>query len=170
LGKSQHAICALQTAQGINAKTLGNSEGTVVKFFLSGEVDGTEPQDQIDTKFQLASNYVSKKLTPILEAENYGNEVTELNIIPIIVKLTDEMDAAGWYKERKLFKRKSNSTDFRLRIDYDDFCNGSNDQRINLLVENIIASVRILSQRTSRDFDAQRLEFDIRNSFGAPVT
>lgn len=151
-------------------EALGNSKGIVVKFFLSGEIDGTKPQDQIDKKFHLASNYVSEKLTPILEAEDYGNEVTELNIIPIIVKLTDEMDAAGWFKERKLFKRKSNSTDFRLRIDYDDFCNGSNDQRVNLLVENIIASVRILSQRTSSDFDAQRLEFDIRNSFGAPVT
>ncbi|WP_210147139.1 Imm44 family immunity protein [Shewanella sp. WXL01] len=96
-----------------------------MKFFLSGEIDGTKPQDQIDKKFQVASDYVTEKLSPILEVESYGDEVAELNIIPIIVKLSDEMEAAGWHKERKLFKRKSHSTDFRLRIDYDEFCNGS---------------------------------------------
>jgi len=141
-----------------------------VKFFLSGEIDGTKPQDQIDKKFQTASDYVTEKLTPILEAESYGNEVAELNIIPIIVKLSQEMENAGWFKERKLFKRKSNSTDFRLRIDYGEFCNGTDARRIELLVENIIESVRILSQRANKDFDAKRLEFDIRNCFGVSVT
>ena len=149
---------------------LGNSKGIVVKFFLSGEIDGTKPQDQIDKKFQVASDYVTDKLTPILEAENYGTEVAELNIIPIIVKLSDEMEAAGWHKERKLFKRKSHSTDFRLRIDYDEFCNGSDEQRIKLLIANIIESVRILSLRANNSFDGQRLEFDIQNCFGVSVT
>ncbi len=50
-----------------------------MKFFLSGEIDGTKPEDQIDRKFQVASHYVSEKLTPIIEAENYGSEVAELN-------------------------------------------------------------------------------------------
>ncbi|WP_205597755.1 Imm44 family immunity protein [Paraferrimonas sp. SM1919] len=141
-----------------------------MKFFLSGEIDGTKPQDQIDKKFQVASDYVTEKLTPILEVESYGNEVAELNIIPIIVKLSDEMEAAGWHKERKLFKRKSHSTDFRLRIDYDEFCNGSDEQRIKLLIGNIIESVRILSQRANKSFDGQRLESDILNCFGVSVT
>ncbi|QYJ88953.1 Imm44 family immunity protein [Shewanella halotolerans] len=140
-----------------------------MKFFLSGELDGTKPQDQIDKKFQVASDYVTEKLTPILEVESYGNEVAELNIIPIIVKLSDEMEAAGWHKERKIFKRKSHSTDFRLRIDYGEFCNGSDEQRIKLLIDNIIESVRILSQRANKSFDGQRLESDIRNCFGVSV-
>lgn len=141
-----------------------------MKFFLSGEIDGTKPQDQIDKKFQIASDYVTEKLTPIIEVENYGNEVFELNVIPIIVKLSDEMETAGWHKERKLFKRKSHSTDFRLRIDYDEFCNGSDEQRIKLLIGNIIESVRLLSQRANKSFDGQRLESDILNCFGVSVT
>ena len=149
---------------------LGNSKGIVVKFFLSGEIDGTKPQDQIDKKFQVACKYVTEKLTPIIEVGNYGNEVAELNIIPIIVKLSDEMEAAGWHKERKLFKRKSHSTDFRLRIDYDEFCGGTDEQRIKLLIDKIIESVRILSLRASKSFDGQRLESDIRNCFCISVT
>ncbi len=141
-----------------------------MKFFLSGEIDGTQPQDKIDKKFQVASDYVTQKLTPILEVESYGNEVAELNVIPIIVKLSDKMEAAGWHKERNLFNRKSRSTDFRLRIDYDEFCNGNDEQRIKLLIGNIIESVRILSQRANKNFDGQRLEYDIRNCFGVSVT
>ena len=93
-----------------------------MKFFLSGEIDVTRPKDLIDKKFQVACESVSDILTPILEENDYGEEVLELNIIPIVVKLTEEMEKAGWHKERKLFKRKSHSADFRLRIDYDAFC------------------------------------------------
>ncbi len=80
------------------------------------------------------------------------------------------MKAAGWHKERKLFKRKTHSTDFRLRIDYDEFCNGSDEQRIKLIIGNIIESVRILSHRANKSFDGQRLESDIQKCFSVSVT
>lgn len=136
-----------------------------MKFFLSGEIDGTRPKDLIDKKFQVASESVSDILTPVLEENDYGEEVLELNIIPIVVKLTEEMEKAGWHKERKLFKRKSNSADFRLRIDYDAFCNGDDQLRVNLLIENIIESVRILKDRATKNFEGERLEADILRCF-----
>lgn len=132
-----------------------------MKFFLSGELDGTRPHDLIEQKFQLASSYIEEKLTPILAERNYGTEVLELNIIPIIVKQPPEMEEAGWFRERKLFKRKSHSTDFRLRISYDQFCNGTDDFRVQLLIDNIVESVRILSSRAKRDFAGKQLELDI---------
>jgi hypothetical protein len=136
-----------------------------VKLFLSGEIDGSRPNDFIDKKFQVASDFVSDTLTPILEANDYGQEVLELNIIPIIVKLPQGMEEAGWHKERKLFKRKTNSTDFRMRIDYDAFCNGDDKLRVKLIVENIIESVHILKKRATIDFEAERLEADIVSCF-----
>jgi hypothetical protein len=132
-----------------------------VKFFLSGELDGTRPHDLIDKKFQLASTRITEKLTPILAGRNYGTEVLELNIIPIIVQLSPEMEKAGWYKERKLFKRKSHSTDFRLRISYDEFRDATDDSRLQLLIDNIIESVRLLSSRAKNDFAGKQLERDI---------
>lgn len=134
-------------------------------FFLSGEIDGTHPLDQIDNKFTKASSDISVKLSTFLEALNYGAEVEELNIIPIIVKQPKEMEDAGWFKERKLFKRKSRSTDFRLRIDYDDFCLGSDEKRIKLILRNIIDSIRILDCRATKDFDGKKLEADILNLY-----
>ena len=136
-----------------------------MKFFLSGEIDGTRPHDLIDKKFQLASTYIEEKLTPLLAEGNYGEEVLELNIIPIIAKLSPEMEEAGWYKERRLFKRKSNSTDFRLRINYDEFSAGTDDSRVQLIIDNIIQSVRVLSTRAKNDFAGKQLELDIKACF-----
>ena len=75
------------------------------------------------------------------------------------------MENAGWYKERKLFKRKNKSTDFRLRIDYDDFCQGNDENRMKLIIRNIIDSVRVLDSRATKDFDGEVLECDILNLF-----
>lgn len=136
-----------------------------MKFFLSGEIDGTRPLDAIDKKFRVSRELVTNKLTPILESNDYGNAVKELSIIPIIVKQPKEMDDEGWFRERKLFKRKSSSADFRLRIDYDQFCNGDDKARIDLIVKNIINSVQILRSRATKDFDGERLEADILNAF-----
>ncbi len=136
-----------------------------MKFFLSGEIDGTRPLDAIDKKFRVSRELVTNKLTPILESNDYGNAVKELSIIPIIVKQPKEMDDDGWFRERKLFKRKRSSADFRLRIDYDQFCNGDDKARIDLIVKNIINSVKILSSRATKDFDGERLEADILNAF-----
>ncbi|WP_271271016.1 Imm44 family immunity protein [Aliamphritea hakodatensis] len=144
-------------------------KGFDMKFFLSGEIDASHPHDLIDKKFQTASAFVTEKLTPVLEATDYGSEVLELNIIPIIMKLPPSMENAGWFKERKLFQRKQKSTDFRLRIDYDAFCNGDDKLRVRLIFDNIIQSVRILKSRTSKHFQGAQLEKDITECFNQNI-
>ena len=131
-----------------------------MKFFLSGEID-----ESVSMQFQDARSVVQVKLEKFLRDRSYGNEVNELNIIPIIVDLPEEMDEQGWYKERKLFKRATHSSDFRLRINHQDFLNGNDKQRICLLVENIITAIDILSTRAKKDFDHANLKKDILSMF-----
>jgi methyl coenzyme M reductase subunit C-like uncharacterized protein (methanogenesis marker protein 7) len=133
---------------------------------MSGEVDGTRPSDEVGKKFVTALGEVTEKITKFVSHENYGSEVDELFVAPIIIKQSEERESAGWYKERKLFKRKTRSSDFRLRINYDEFCQATDEKRIKLIVRNIIDSVRILSVRAKRDFDGARLESDILGLFG----
>ena len=140
-----------------------------MKFFLSGEIDGSHPHDLIGTKFRIASDFVTEKLTPVLEANDYGQEVQMLGIIPIIMKLPPSMEKAGCFKERKLFQRKKKSTDFRLRIDYDAFCNGDDKLRVKLIFDNILQSVRILKSRTSKHFQGEQLEQDITDCFNQNI-
>ena len=131
-----------------------------MKFFISGEID-----ESVSKQFQEASSVVQLRLEEFLRERSYGSEVNELNIIPIIVDLPEEMDKQGWHKERKLFKRATHSSDFRLRINYQDFLNGSDKQRICLLIENIITAIDILSTRAKKDFDHANLKKDIFSRF-----
>ena len=136
-----------------------------MKFSISGEIDGSIPRDKIDEKFLEVLSLVKPKLKSYLETQNYGEEVELLFICPIIMKLSKKMIEQGWHKERKLFKRKDKSTDFRLMIDYNTFKKANLKEREKLLIENIINSVRLLESRTSKNFDGKRLESDILKLF-----
>lgn len=71
----------------------------------------------------------------------------------------------GFFKERKLFKRKSKEADFRLRIDYETFLSADYATRKILIIRNIFQSIRILGEKAKSDFNAIKLEKDILQIF-----
>jgi hypothetical protein len=121
--------------------------------------------DDFEEPLRRIRNEIEEKIKKYIENKDYGNEVSELSIIPIIVKFNKQMEEEGWFKERKLFKRKSKEADVRLRIDYDRFVNGNNNVKKMLLIGNIIKSIEALSSK-ARDFKAQELVNDILKLFG----
>lgn len=125
-----------------------------MKFFLSGEVYG----DLFDSYFEIR-NSLEDSLVPILADKNYGDELVDICIIVIIMPRSILDD--GFFKERKLFKRKSNEADMRLQIDYEKFSNSDKYNQKLLFVKIIIDSVRILDERAKKDFDGKKLEKDI---------
>lgn len=135
-----------------------------MKFFMTGEIDSSKAEDKIDDKWSIASEAVSKKLEEYLDSRDYGIEVESIAIIPIVADLPVSYEQLC--KERKLFKRKSKSCDFRLRVDYHSFRDGDASHRERLLVKNVIDSIRILDERAKKDFDGKTLETDILKLFG----
>ncbi len=75
----------------------------------------------------------------------------------------------GWSKKRKLFQRKQQSADFRLRIDYDDIILGNKARKKKLIILTTIQSIRILSKRAKKSFNAIQLEKDILNLFHTTI-
>ena len=134
-----------------------------MKFFLGAEIDDTISSNCIPEKWRSSSKKVIEKLEPFLLGQNYGSELVKLGIIPIVVSI--KLESADLFKERRLFRRKHNSSDFRLRIDYDLFNRGTDEDRVHLILQNIIECVRILDSRAKKDFDGKRLEVDIRKLF-----
>ncbi|MGE6619605.1 Imm44 family immunity protein [Bacillus mycoides] len=136
-----------------------------MRFFLSGELEGDIAEEFINIISEISSDLEK------LNSNNYGSEVEEIAIIPIVVNITPEYEDAGFHKERKLFKRKSKEADFRLRIDYETFLLADDSGRKILIIKNIIQSIRILGKRAKSDFNALKLEedilqvFDIKESF-----
>lgn len=130
-----------------------------MRFFLSGELEGEIAEGFINIISEIGSDLEK------LNSNNYGSEVEEIAIIPIVVNITPEYEAAGFFKERKLFKKKSKVADFRLRIDYETFLSADYATRKILIIENIIQSIRLLGEKATSDFNAIKLEQDILQVF-----
>ncbi|MDE7550268.1 dihydrolipoamide succinyltransferase [Bacillus anthracis] len=130
-----------------------------MRFFLSGELEGDIAEEFINIISEIGSELEG------LNSNDYGSEVEEIAIIPIVAKITPEYEDAGFFKERKLFKRKSKEADFRLRIDYETFLSADYATRKILIIRNIIRSIRILGERAKSDFNAIKLEQDILQVF-----
>ncbi|AXO97260.1 Imm44 family immunity protein [Bacillus anthracis] len=130
-----------------------------MRFFLSGELEGDIAEEFINIISEIGSELEG------LNSNDYGSEVEEIAIIPIVAKITPEYEDAGFFKERKLFKRKSKEADFRLRIDYETFLSADYATRKILIIRNIIQSIRILGEKAKSDFNAIKLEKDILQIF-----
>lgn len=130
-----------------------------MKIFISGEID-----DTVGYSFsKIAFKDIGAKLKVLID-RSYGSEVTNIGIIPVIVR--PSAIAAGFWKERRLFQRKQNSADYRLRIDFIKFLNSDNKTRRLLIIKNIIDSIRDLGRKAKKDFDAKSLEKDILDILG----
>ncbi|MBG9581110.1 dihydrolipoamide succinyltransferase [Bacillus thuringiensis] len=129
------------------------------EVFLSGELEGDIAEEFINIISEIGSELEG------LNSNDYGSEVEEIAIIPIVAKITPEYEDAGFFKERKLFKRKSKEADFRLRIDYETFLSADYATRKILIIRNIIQSIRILGEKAKSDFNAIKLEQDVLQIF-----
>jgi hypothetical protein len=129
-----------------------------MRIFMSGEIDKS-----VYDIFSQISNDVETRLK-ILKDKNYGNEVLNIGIIPIIA--TESLIDKGFFKERRLFQRKTKGADYRLRINIDRFLNGDDETKRLLIIKNIIVAVRDLGRKAKKDFDAQSLERDILEILG----
>ncbi|MED4229380.1 Imm44 family immunity protein [Neobacillus cucumis] len=128
-------------------------------IFLSGEID-----KDVDEAFVEIRKDIGEKIK-VLRTNEYGSELTSISIIPIIINITPELEAAGFFKERKLFKRKEKDADYRLRVNFENFFKSDRYTQKLMIVKNIIECIRSLSTKAKNDFDASSLERDILQLF-----
>jgi len=129
-----------------------------MKFFMSGELDHSVSRVFIDI-----ANDIGNKLNSVLKDRDYGRDVIKIGIIPVVV--TQEFWDEG-FKERRLWQRKDQSADYRLRINLEKFLNSDDEMRRLLIIKNIIVSIRDLGRKAKKGFDAQLLENDVLSILG----
>lgn len=130
----------------------------ILIIFMSGEVHCTISED-----FRRIRNELTNLLKP-LEQKDYGTEIVDIGIIPII--LPPEFEETGSLKERKLIKWKTYEADYRLRIDYFTFLNSDDKVKRLLLIKNIIDCIRSIGKKAKKDFYGLKLENDVLELFG----
>ncbi|UOY93294.1 Imm44 family immunity protein [Ectobacillus sp. JY-23] len=129
-----------------------------MEFFFSGELES-----DISREFMKQLAKIKKKLKKL--EGNYGNEVEEIAIIPIVVKKVPGYEESDFFAERTLFFKKDKSSDLRLRISHEAFLNANDEMRKLLIIKNIIQCIRILGTKAKTDFNAKKLEDDILDMF-----
>ena len=135
-----------------------------MKLFISGEIDGTKPEDKIAEKLRNARNEIEPKIISVIAKKSYGTRLDEIFLAPMIMQSPNK-----WFdlhKERKLIKHKEKCADYRLMIDYNAFNNESDEGRKKLLLKNIIDAIIMISIKLKKDFDGETLIRDILNIWG----
>jgi hypothetical protein len=128
-----------------------------MKFWFSGEVD-----HRIFDAFRPVLARVEAKLNRMCDGRDYGDAVTKFAIIPMI--LGPEFLAGR--SERRLWKRKEQSADYRTIIDFESFQSGDDAERERLLVMNTVDAVRDLHRKAGERFHGNELASDILREFG----
>lgn len=131
-----------------------------MNFFMTCEASSDVSFQVIDIVMDLESKL------KLLEKNDYGSSVVHIGIIPIVVNISHELEKAGFFKERILYKAKIKEADIRLRIDHDKFFDADYEGKRLLIIKNIIESVRALKGKVKKDFSGEMLENDILNLFG----
>lgn len=126
-----------------------------MRIFVSGELDG-----KISDAFSQVLREIDPKVKS-LENNDYGSEFVDIGIIPIIIDPRRGLFEEGFFKERKLIKRKAKEADIRLYTDFDKFFNADYETKRLLLLDNIIRSIRVIGERSKTDFKAEKLINDI---------
>lgn len=124
-----------------------------MKIIITAEIDS-----QVRNDFQTIRKEILEKIRP-LEDKEYG--LDKISIIPIIANITPELEEAGFFKERKLIKKKEKLADIRLRIDFNKFKDGDMKTKKNLIIRNIIESIQVIGAKMKKEFNAEMFERDI---------
>jgi len=142
-----------------------------MKLWVGGET-GPWPEglDQdIEEQQRSIRRRAIKPLEEYLGGRDYGSDLKTLGVIPMIFRPDIKL-----YNERQLLRPGERRADYRLKIDYDDFVNASEEGKEKLILRNIIQCVRLVGDKMKKkrlEFDARKMEQEIRDfaKFHDPV-
>ncbi|MCB2343325.1 Imm44 family immunity protein [Clostridium estertheticum] len=126
-----------------------------MNIYITGELDKQNSKEFLAIRKEIINKIEA------LKNNYYGIAIEKISIISILANLTPELEQAGFFKERKLIKKKQKSADIRLRIDFNKFNNSDSSLKRLLVIKNIIESIRVVGSRVKEEFNAQKLEDDI---------
>ena len=129
-----------------------------MNFFLSSITSGPAT-----SRWRPLEQEFSQKLS-LLKDSFYGDELTEICIISIILP-EEFLEEEGW-RERKLFHRKTQDADIRLKIDYRSFVYTTPEKRRALYKRHIIDSILTLKNKVSKAYQFEQLLADVESALG----
>lgn len=109
-----------------------------MKLYFSAEYS-----EGVDKKIEFILNNILYKIESLLEGKKYGDELTGLTAIPIIVS-----NEFSNIRERKFVSWKNKETDVRLKVNFEAFINGDFDKCCDLILKNCVDSYHIAYEKS----------------------
>ena len=101
----------------------------------------SEAHISVAEELRLISNAIEKHINNYLKETGYENE--KLKEWDIIITLRND----NIFDEIINYRPKKKDTEFHLKIDYNAFKNGTQEERANLILELLIRSLTILEEK-----------------------
>jgi hypothetical protein len=95
--------------------------------------------------------WMCREMAAYVRDKQYSNFVDIVGITPVVApkRAIEE----GQWRETKQCKFKSGFAYVSLSIDYEEFVNGDIDMKKQLIIKNILASVKAIHKKAKIDFD-----------------
>ena len=90
---------------------------------------------------------IEKKINNYLEEIEYKNDALEK--LRVIIILRDD----AVFNEIKKYNKRKKDTDIRLKIDYNAFKNGNDEERENLIFDVLLRSLNVLEEKGIEDLE-----------------
>lgn len=114
---------------------------------MSGEIDA-----DVSDAYRLLSIDIEKEINLHLSQNDYGSNVSDWAVIPMITSI-----AQGLNPEVAKFNRKQKNAEFRLIIDHPSFLRANVTCRRNMILRVLERSVALFPKIGVKDFDVLRL-------------
>ncbi len=98
-------------------------------------------------------------LSKKIDLFTYTFSMSCISISPIIVP--GEMRNNGIYSEKALICLEKGLASISLFCDYDEFYHGDLEKKKQIIVENVLASLKIVKNKTTEYFDFEKIKEDI---------
>ena len=100
-------------------------------------------------------------ITRNIDISKYTSSFDQIGITPIIAPV-EEIKNGKW-KEVKKVLISSRLAIVSLHIDYDIYCNANMNEKRNLIIQNIFDSLLVVSKKSKKDFNYEKLVEDLLN-------
>lgn len=99
-----------------------------------------------------------RELSIFMKDKNYSDIISSVGVCPIVAP-QQELDKGLW-KETKKCELKYGFASVSLQIDYDAYVNADINQKKQLMIDNILKSVKAISQKGKIDY--KQFEEDVK--------
>lgn len=123
-----------------------------MQFFFSAEIDTLATDAWL-----MVGPPLARRLNAALADRDYGPAVRRFALIPMIFR-------PEWQhgrRERRLWKRREATADYRTWIDFHAFTTATPRERERLLIDNLLAAVHDVSRKAGTGLDGDTLAADI---------